>query len=154
MHILSDRHSNSFFIHFNLIISLLSQNSVTSSLWDFPFHSYPTPANGPGQPLPLWLALPLLSRHQQSPKPSPWFALGWVFLDHPAMGGLSVLICFGYLQGECIPGSLVLYFRKRYNSWPPNAHCIPSAIDMATHQEQLDCIGGDGSRIGGCHVSW
>ncbi len=37
MHILSDRHSNSFFIHFKLIISLLSRNSVTSSLRDFPF---------------------------------------------------------------------------------------------------------------------
>ena len=38
MHILSDRHSRSLFIHFNLIISLLSQNSVTSSLQDFPFN--------------------------------------------------------------------------------------------------------------------
>ena len=37
MHVLSDRHSSSFFIHFNLIISLLSQNSVTSSLRDFSF---------------------------------------------------------------------------------------------------------------------
>ena len=37
MHILSDRHSSSFVIHFNLIISLLSQISVTSSLQDFPF---------------------------------------------------------------------------------------------------------------------
>ncbi len=37
MHILSDRHSRSRFIHFNLIISLLSRNSVTSSLQDFPF---------------------------------------------------------------------------------------------------------------------
>ena len=37
MHILLDRHSRSLFIHFNLIISLLSQNSVTSSLQDFPF---------------------------------------------------------------------------------------------------------------------
>ena len=53
MHILSDRHSNSFFIHFNLIISLLSQNSVTSSLRDFPFHSYPMPANGSGQCISL-----------------------------------------------------------------------------------------------------
>jgi hypothetical protein len=31
------RHSSSFFIHFNLIISYLSQNSVTFSLQDFPF---------------------------------------------------------------------------------------------------------------------
>ena len=37
MHILSDRHSHSFFIHFNLIITLLSQISLTSSLQDFPF---------------------------------------------------------------------------------------------------------------------
>jgi hypothetical protein len=35
MHILSDRHSRSLFIHFNLIISLLSRISVTSSLRDF-----------------------------------------------------------------------------------------------------------------------
>ena len=38
MHILLDRHSRSLFIHFNLIISLLSQNCVTSSLQDFPFN--------------------------------------------------------------------------------------------------------------------
>ena len=37
MHILLDRHSRSLFIHFNLIISLLSRISVTSSLRDFPF---------------------------------------------------------------------------------------------------------------------
>jgi hypothetical protein len=37
MHILLDRHCNSCFIHFKLIILLLSQNSVTSSLQDFPF---------------------------------------------------------------------------------------------------------------------
>ena len=37
MHILSDKHSRSLFIHFNLIISLLSRISVTSSLRDFPF---------------------------------------------------------------------------------------------------------------------
>jgi hypothetical protein len=48
MHILSDRHSSSFFIHFKLIIALLSRNSVTSSLQDFPFHLYPTPANSSG----------------------------------------------------------------------------------------------------------
>ncbi len=34
MHILSDRHSNSFFIHFKLIITLLSRISITSSLRD------------------------------------------------------------------------------------------------------------------------
>ena len=37
MHILLDRHSSSFFIHFNLMVSLLSRNSVTSSLRDFTF---------------------------------------------------------------------------------------------------------------------
>ena len=38
MHILLDRHSRSLFIHFHLIISLLSQNSLISSLRDFPFN--------------------------------------------------------------------------------------------------------------------
>ena len=37
MHILLDWHSRSLFIHFNLIISLLSWISLTSSLQDFTF---------------------------------------------------------------------------------------------------------------------
>ena len=37
MHILLDRHSSSLFIHFNLIISLLSRTYLTSSLQDFTF---------------------------------------------------------------------------------------------------------------------
>ena len=41
MHILLDRHSSSFFIHFNLIITLLLQISLTFSLQDLlPFVSY------------------------------------------------------------------------------------------------------------------
>jgi len=65
------------------------------------------------------------------------------------MGDLSVHVCFGYLRGECIPGSSVLYFRKRYDCWLPNTLCIPSVFGVATHQEQLDCGGGVGCRIGG-----
>ena len=38
MHILLDWHSRSLFIHFNLIFSLLSRISVSSSLQDFPFN--------------------------------------------------------------------------------------------------------------------
>jgi hypothetical protein len=68
------------------------------------------------------------------------------------MGDTSFLVCFGYLRGECVPGSSVLYFRKRYDSWLPNTDCILSAIGMATHQEQLDCVGGVGCRNGGCVV--
>ncbi len=37
MHILSDWHFRSLFIHFNLIITLLSQISIPSSLQDFTF---------------------------------------------------------------------------------------------------------------------
>ena len=39
MHILSNQHSRSFFIHFNLIISLFSHIIITSSLWDSSFNS-------------------------------------------------------------------------------------------------------------------
>ena len=68
------------------------------------------------------------------------------------MEDTSVLVSFGYLRGECIPGSLVLYFRKRYDYWLTNTDCIPSAIGMATHLEQLDCVGGVSCRNGGCLV--
>jgi hypothetical protein len=65
------------------------------------------------------------------------------------MGDLSVLVCFGYLRGECVPGSSVLYFRKRYDCWLPNTYCIPSAFGMATHQEQLDAAEESAARLEG-----
>ena len=65
------------------------------------------------------------------------------------MGDTSVHVCFGYLRGECVHSSSVLYFRKRYDCWLPNTDCIPSAIGMATHQEQLDCSGGVGAGLEG-----
>ncbi len=58
MHILSDRHSRSHFIHFNLIISLLSRISVTSSLQDFlVIHILRQQTAQDSEPnvLPLWL---------------------------------------------------------------------------------------------------
>ena len=64
------------------------------------------------------------------------------------MGDTSVHVCFGYLQGECVPGSLVLYFRKRYDCWLPNIYYISSAIGMATHQEQMTNDNGDGDSGG------
>ena len=56
------------------------------------------------------------------------------------MEDTSVLVCFGYLRDECIPDSLVLYFRKKYDSWLPITDCISLVIGIATHQEQLDCV--------------
>ena len=48
MHILSDWHSRSLFIHFNLKFLFLSHTYITSSLQDNSFKLYPTPANDSG----------------------------------------------------------------------------------------------------------